>query len=97
MPWHVDALVAIEQHDGKEFSKTTEAIEDPIQAEYELPRIEGELFEQQREMLEKAKADGLLDLSASTPSMPSANEMMTFDPMRGVGMPTGGDFVGRTR
>ena len=63
---------------------------DPILAAYELPHLPG--FEAQDEIVRKLQAEGKLFDAPVNPnwgdsSSLGAHDTMTFDPLRGVGMP----------
>ncbi len=92
MPWHAQTLVAMEQHDGKAYPQEDETIQDEVQAAYELPQLEGGVWDEQRKQVEQALSDGTINLTGHTASgapSPFPEEGLTFDPMRGLGMPGG--------
>ena len=100
MPWHAQTLVAMDQHDGKAYPQEDETIQDEVQAAYELPQLEGGVWDEQRRQVEQALADGTINLRGHTASgMPSPfpEEELTFDPMRGLGMPGGHELLEKTR
>ena len=87
-PWHADTLVAMDRHDGKAYEDDTQPILDEIQAEYELPTLEGGIFDEQRQAIARMKADGTWNPSAEASEPPSFSEAEhLFDPLQGMGMP----------